>query len=196
MQLTCPVLATTRRPVYPLWPYTIASDDSCSFGKTNDCPPRHSSDEPGVRPDEPVLWPDRVRTGTPSARGGPLSCRWYTGRQYPVAGCTPVSVPPRQFPDWLTGRQCPGWLCPDQSRAIRGSTGSVPRAAHRPSVPMPALSAGPASRAFRVVTAGDLTLTISESLRARPLLTSESLQATPTWARCNSADDGRVAARD
>jgi hypothetical protein len=42
----------------------------------------------------------------PSARGGPQTGQRRTGRQYPVTGCTPVSVSPRQFPDWLTGRQC------------------------------------------------------------------------------------------
>jgi hypothetical protein len=42
----------------------------------------------------------------PSARGGPRSGQRRTGRQYPVTGCTTVSVPPCQFPDWLTGRQC------------------------------------------------------------------------------------------
>jgi hypothetical protein len=70
--------------------------------------PRQSGDDPGVRPDEPVLWPDRVRAGQPPSPGGPRSGPRRTGRQYPVTDCTPMSVP---------------------------ST-SVPRLAHRPSVHM------------------------------------------------------------
>jgi hypothetical protein len=42
----------------------------------------------------------------PSSPGGPQSGQRRTGHQSPVTGCTPVSVPPRQFPDWLTGCQC------------------------------------------------------------------------------------------
>jgi hypothetical protein len=102
---------------------------------------------PGVRPDEQVPWPDRVWPGEPSARRGPASGQWRTGHQYHMAGCTLMSVPtPRQFPDWLTGRA-------GTKRAIRVSTGSVPKGAHMLSIPLPALSAGPVSRAF--FTAGD-----------------------------------------
>ncbi len=64
-----------------------------------------SEDDPGVLPDEQVLWPDlpdRVLAGVPSARESQLSGQRRTGRQYPVTGCTPVLVPPRQFPDRLT----------------------------------------------------------------------------------------------
>jgi hypothetical protein len=68
--------------------------------------PCQSGDDPGVLPDEQVLWPGRVRAGHPSSPGGPRSGPRRTLRQYPVTGCTPMSVP---------------------------ST-SVPRLAHRPSV--------------------------------------------------------------
>jgi hypothetical protein len=70
--------------------------------------PRQTGDDPGVLPVEPVLWPGRVRARQPSSPGGPRSGPRSTGRQYPVTGCTPMSVP---------------------------ST-SVPRLAHRPSVHM------------------------------------------------------------
>jgi hypothetical protein len=49
----------------------------------------------------------------------------------------------RQFPVWLTGHQCPGTKC-----AIRVNTGSVPRVAHRSSVPHTGAVCCPASRAF------------------------------------------------
>jgi hypothetical protein len=69
--------------------------------------PRQSGDDLGVLPIEPVLWSGRVRAGHPSSPGGPLSGPRRTGRQYPVTDCMPMSVPPT----------------------------SVPRRAHRPSVP-------------------------------------------------------------
>jgi hypothetical protein len=55
--------------------------------------PRQSEDDPGVRPVEPVLWSGRVRAGEPSSPGGLRSGPRRTGRQYPVTGCTPMSVP-------------------------------------------------------------------------------------------------------
>jgi hypothetical protein len=69
--------------------------------------PRQSGGDPGIRPVGPVLWTGRVRAGHPSSPGGPRSGPRRTGRQYPVTGCMPLSVPPT----------------------------SVPRLAHRPSVP-------------------------------------------------------------
>jgi hypothetical protein len=68
--------------------------------------PRQSGDDPGVRPVGQDLWSGRVRAGHPSSPGGPRSGPRCTGRQYPVTGCMPMSVPPT----------------------------SVPRLAHRPSV--------------------------------------------------------------
>jgi hypothetical protein len=82
---------------------------------------------------------------------------------------------PRQFPVWLTGRQCPG-----PKRAIRVSTGSVPRGSQALSTPGRPI----------------LLLLTSESLRPRFVLSSESLLATPTCAQRNSTDIGRFAARD
>jgi hypothetical protein len=60
--------------------------------------PRQSEDDPGVRPAEPVLWSGRVRAGHPSSAGGPRSGPRRTGRQYPITGCMPMSVPPTSVP--------------------------------------------------------------------------------------------------
>jgi hypothetical protein len=78
-------------------PSAIASDGSRSM-PDEQLTPRQSGDDPGVRPVEPVLWPGRVRAGQPPSPGGPRSCPRRTGRQYPVAGCTPMSVPPTSVP--------------------------------------------------------------------------------------------------
>jgi hypothetical protein len=70
--------------------------------------PRRSGDDPGpgILPVGPVLWSGRVRAGHPSSPGGPRSGPRRTGRQYPVTAACQCQFPPRQFHDWLTGRQC------------------------------------------------------------------------------------------
>ncbi len=97
---------------------------------------------------------------------------------------------PRQFPVWLTDRQCP-----DPKRTIRVSSGSVPRGSQALSTPcrrclLPGLSG--------LLCSGrpSLLQLTSESLRPRFVLSSKSLSATPTCAQCNSTDIGRIAARD
>jgi hypothetical protein len=120
------------------------------FDEPNDqLTPRQSGDDPGVLPVEPVLWPGQVLAGQPSSPGGPRSGQRSTGRQYPVTGCTPVSVPstsvPRlahrpsvhmryapsesatgQYPGRLTGPQYPSLAlsCPT-SRALFDADGQV-----------------------------------------------------------------------
>jgi hypothetical protein len=98
-----PLLTGPDRP-----PAFCKRDRRLPFDEPDDqLTPRQSGDDPGIRPVEPVLWPGRVWAGMSSSPGGPRSGPRRTGRQYPVTGCTPVSVPsPRQFHDWLTGSQC------------------------------------------------------------------------------------------
>jgi hypothetical protein len=87
---------------------SAAASDTPTDEPDEQLTPRRSGDDPGVRPDEPVLWSGRVRAGHPSSPGGPWSGPRRTGRQHSVTGCMQLSVPPT----------------------------SVPRLAHRPSVHM------------------------------------------------------------
>jgi hypothetical protein len=60
--------------------------------------PRQSGEDPGVLPVEQVPWPCRGWAGQPASPGGPRGSQRSTGSQYPVTGCTPVSVPPTSVP--------------------------------------------------------------------------------------------------
>jgi hypothetical protein len=120
--------------------------------------PRRSGDDPGVRPDEPVLWSGRVRAGPPSSPGGPRSGPRRTGRQYPVTDCMPMSVPSTSVPRLAHRPSVHKHCAPSES-----ATGQYPERLTGPQYPSLALRAarplGPYST--RVVRSGALT---SESL--------------------------------
>jgi hypothetical protein len=124
-------LTDSRRIVtgYLLPALTIAFYDSHSCCGTSDRPHTNrrttlgsgplgrSSDPTESGPGYPP--PGEARRAAGGAHWQAVSTPWQAARQ--------LSQSPCQFPDWLTGRQCPG-----QNRATRISTESVPRELHRP----------------------------------------------------------------
>jgi hypothetical protein len=80
-------------------------------------------------------------------------------------------------------------------RAIRVSSGSVPRGSQALSTPC-RRSLLPGLLGLLCSGRPSLLLLTSESLRPRFVLSSESLSATPTCVKRNSTDIGRVAASD
>jgi hypothetical protein len=141
------VRALTHRPDSP--PAFCGRVRQLPFDEPDEQPtPRQSGDDPGVRPDEPVLWSGRVRAGHPSSPGGPRSGPRRTGHQYPVTGCAPMSVSPTSVPRLAHRPSVRMHNAPSESATGPWWHGSVPRAAHRPSVPLAGVESCPAFRAL------------------------------------------------